>query len=1130
VERHQHPNDYVEDRALRLHTRLKEIDKSTASEEEKLKLTQEAVDNTLGMIGSYRSSHGLGWHGEASSPKEMVKKLKTALYKLQRDEYPVLGYQRDMLSDRNVRVLDKPKHVAEVDRYLNEVIGGTTYAEQTDWFDHLKVGDSVKFNRSYGMNPLRGTIKMIWSDRGYFEIEAPDPSSETGETKTYNHINRGQLVPPKQSVTGSLNVGRAYAKPIYSEPYVTPENAPVDWFLNQRRMLMFDRDGAPIEVGDYVSTSAVDEDLSGIVMSIDSTPWSAKSTSMRVLLDSGQIEDVPFKDVSKWVKGPFRQESLPLDNEGPLRPEVESFESATEGREPTPQEVKRQEELKTFEEEYRTGERTWRALLDISDPYKNLYYGAESKHHDVIPQQKINGGESELQRVTDEIISSDWFKETYPTVTNLDVRIGYDDNRDINNVFGAFTPGSGEIRITPNEDLHTLDTLLHELAHAVTSDGGGLVQPHGEEFAANHLYILRNVLGDEAADSLGASLRDSGAPISNRVGSWAPTETDRAHLAMALPKLLEVYNKRVDLNNQRILLTRQGKREEARALVAEINSLTNKFNDLKTDVLLRSRYVDATAEIPKEGEDVDYDALLEAVDFISENLGKLNVISFASKSPEGLQNFIDRLKDGTLWSNKLGKKNPELIESVEFLQRMKIERNIDAGIITARERRRYSKSEAPLPIDIVDGEIGGDSCDIGTDKAQSDWCDPSKREAKLQENLGKLGLPEDLRSESGETRLLRNAKEALSSDRYEVDEDSVRFVETPEGHQVVEFEVTPNLPESMVGYTPERDPYYGDTLVRTPVDGEHRVFTSAITELLANSGIEAYYKDSNGEMREVGNWGSRDIDHYELYDKDGNRLLWRGMSWEAMQSIKETGSISTNTTRALQGQEGFIFTHPQANAARYYADYQPGKSIAPDKPGYLVLIRDPGNGYSHGDGTLFGGVAGRYGYAEGSVFGKVGSDKSEVGFLDPIDKSSVIGAIELYPEMIRLRAKSIAYIPKQNGRFYSTPAYGPAFGYMNVDTSIDLDNIPPHLRDNEFLALHGMDTVSGAVYKPVLSNELFDGLVEQVNDPEVLKEVRSLLTREQWQIFVQLDPRTKALVISGLAQGLSFEDAIRETI
>lgn len=75
-------------------------------------------------------------------------------------------------------------------------------------------------------------------------------------------------------------------------------------------------------------------------------------------------------------------------------------------------------------------------------------------------------------------------------------------------------------------------------------------------------------------------------------------------------------------------------------------------------------------------------------------------------------------------------------------------------------------------------------------------------------------------------------------------------------------------------------------------------------------------------------------------------LLYRGISAEEFESIKNTGKIKSRGDYNLEGQEGLTYFSTDPTAAQHYAH-----SFAPlhfkathDKPAYVIGVRNPGTG------------------------------------------------------------------------------------------------------------------------------------------------------------------------------------------
>lgn len=65
--------------------------------------------------------------------------------------------------------------------------------------------------------------------------------------------------------------------------------------------------------------------------------------------------------------------------------------------------------------------------------------------------------------------------------------------------------------MSSGRSLRTEPVILHELAHHFTADDD--LAAHGPEFAANHLWLIEDVMGPEARFILGVLYSDSGVDI-----------------------------------------------------------------------------------------------------------------------------------------------------------------------------------------------------------------------------------------------------------------------------------------------------------------------------------------------------------------------------------------------------------------------------------------------------------------------------------------------------------------------------------------------------------------------------------------------------------------------------------------
>jgi putative metallohydrolase (TIGR04338 family) len=96
------------------------------------------------------------------------------------------------------------------------------------------------------------------------------------------------------------------------------------------------------------------------------------------------------------------------------------------------------------------------------------------------------------QAYVDYVTSAAWFQRRWGR-RGLTVR---------HKAYGASTYGSGYVSLPPWG--RTEWVILHEIAHSVT---GGNLAPHGPEFAAAYVALVKHMMGAESAKALRASMR-----------------------------------------------------------------------------------------------------------------------------------------------------------------------------------------------------------------------------------------------------------------------------------------------------------------------------------------------------------------------------------------------------------------------------------------------------------------------------------------------------------------------------------------------------------------------------------------------------------------------------------------------
>lgn len=131
-------------------------------------------------------------------------------------------------------------------------------------------------------------------------------------------------------------------------------------------------------------------------------------------------------------------------------------------------------------------------------------------------EKNLNGTTAGTQKYVNEITKSDWFVKEFgnggfigtPKVAVRDVQVAgsYRIGTKNGEGYSGLTISKGMSKNEP--------TIVHEISHYATAiSASSPYDAHGAEFARNHIYVAKNVMGSDYASNLEKSYREGGVKL-----------------------------------------------------------------------------------------------------------------------------------------------------------------------------------------------------------------------------------------------------------------------------------------------------------------------------------------------------------------------------------------------------------------------------------------------------------------------------------------------------------------------------------------------------------------------------------------------------------------------------------------
>lgn len=166
--------------------------------------------------------------------------------------------------------------------------------------------------------------------------------------------------------------------------------------------------------------------------------------------------------------------------------------------------------------EYSTQEEYNKAYKEYSKKFDEWARETSRNIISELAQKNLDGSTSGTQKYVNEITESDWFVKEFgnggfiktPKVSVRDARVAGSYALGTKNGvgFSRLTIGTGYSKNEP--------TIVHEISHYATAiSATSPYDGHGVEFARNHIFVAKNVMGSDYASNLEKAYRDGGVKL-----------------------------------------------------------------------------------------------------------------------------------------------------------------------------------------------------------------------------------------------------------------------------------------------------------------------------------------------------------------------------------------------------------------------------------------------------------------------------------------------------------------------------------------------------------------------------------------------------------------------------------------